>query len=433
MSRQHTAKVVVEKGPRSETDQHAFDLDSITWHDAAGVGADGIPPCGRDVLEIARVVWEVERYIPKRISSQRVRRVDVSMPLRVPEAWSEEAKRALTGMLRLLGNAEWRFSFSKRRRTNGLDALATVVKANASGIANVVALFSGGLDSTCGLGWLRENDTDAVLASFYGAKAKQEFLAQEFGFDRHVQLGCKWGGGRRRIGGQFQYRSFLFLALGAVVANSFRARTLLQFENGPLALATPPSATYRMTRHAHPLLHRLAERMFGCLFGAGFEIRNPFLDATKREAADRLGRVHGPSQLKAILSKTETCWSLASRQVLGSVSKRPGTPCGVCIPCIVRRTALKRDPLDYAINLTSRRDPYFNDANVRIHVDAYLSWAHKVSHGDYSLEAFEFDAPKILRDAIAHSNGLLTPESALALQKRFAAELIATYPEATRR
>ena len=121
---------------------------------------------------------------------------------------------------------------------------------------STVARLSAGLDSTGGLDWLVRNGTDAALASFDGSKAKQAQLASQFKFKQHVQMGVP-GAMDGRIGGQFQYRSFLFLALGALVARSYSASTLLQFENGPMAIAMPPAATYRMTRHAHPMLHTL--------------------------------------------------------------------------------------------------------------------------------------------------------------------------------
>ncbi|MGO7837206.1 hypothetical protein [Rhizobium johnstonii] len=419
--------VVLYKGPRPETQSHVLDLDTIAWHDGVGIGSEGLHPRALDLLEIMRVVWEVERYVPKRISSQRLRQVSVAMPLREPSGWSITAMQALTAMLRLLGNTEWQFDFTQRQGSNALDALAANAARTKSGKAETVALFSGGLDSTCGLGNLFDQRSQTVLASFYGAKAKQQELALELGFERHVQVGCRWDGGRRRIGGQFQYRSALFLALGAAVAISFGAARLMQFENGPLAIAVPPSPTYRMTRHAHPLLHRLVEQLLTALFSVTIKVENPFLVFTKGEAAAALYQRVGRERFLSTVAKTETCWSLASRQILGSVTKRLGQPCGVCIPCLVRRTALSPDPLNCAVDLTSAKAPHYSDPNVRIHVDAFLTWARKISSPSYKSEDYLFEAPRILREAVAASNGDLTMDSALALQRRFAKEIIKTF------
>jgi hypothetical protein len=269
------ARVEIEKAPRPEVQVLDLDVADIQWHDAAGLGPDGFDRRALDLLEIARLVWEVERYIPKRISSQRVRFVKVTMSVREPSAWTPKCLAALTAILRLLGNAEWTFVFSKRKQDNVLDHLS--LDGAQPDHVSTVALFSAGLDSTCGLDWLVRNGTDGALASFYGSKAKQIRLANLFEFRRHVQVGCTWDNGRRRIGGQFQYRSVLFLALGAMVARSYRASNLLQFENGPLAIAMAPAATYRMTRHAHPILHMLASELFSNLFGEPLAVQNPFL------------------------------------------------------------------------------------------------------------------------------------------------------------
>jgi 7-cyano-7-deazaguanine synthase in queuosine biosynthesis len=417
----------VRKAPRPESQELDLDIGEIAWHGAETIGAHGFSARSLDFLEIARLVWEVERHTPKRISSQRVRSVHVTIPLREPAAWTVECLSTLSSILRLLGNAEWRFEVSKRTRPDKLDELASRAPTGL-GEVPVVALFSGGLDSTSGLSWLRDNGVEAALASFYGHRAMQAKLAQDLGFNRHVQVGCTWSGGRRRFGGQFQYRSLLFLALGAAVARSFGAGTLMQFENGPLAIALPPSRTYRMTRHAHPLFHRLAERLLPRLFESPMAIQNPFLTLTKREAVDALRARLGGKGFTEIATRAETCWNLASRQVIGSIGKAVGQPCGLCIPCVVRRTALPDKDVDHAVDLTSKKSKHFADPNARIHVDAYLAWARKVINPSYSAERFTFEAPQVLRDAVTNSGGALSTISTFDLYRRFAIELVKTFP-----
>ncbi|CAO3405511.1 hypothetical protein [Azospirillum palustre] len=373
------------------------------------------------------MVWEIERHTPKRISSERVRSITVELPIREPGSWSEAGHQALVGMLRLLGNAEWKFKFTKRSEKTALDGLGGG-KAG-EGRADTVTLFSGGLDSTCGLGWLQSSGVESVLASFYGAKAKQEEIVGNFEFGQHVQVGCIWDNGRRRFGGQFQYRSLMFLALGAMVARSFGAKRLLQFENGPLSIAMPPSPIYRMTRHAHPKLHRLAMMLFTELFGAEITVENPFLQLTKRQMAEALKETLGEQKFGKVVRKTETCWNLTSRQVVGNITKNPGTPCGLCVPCIVRRTAMRGDDIDHAVNLTSRKDPHFSNLNARVHVDAYLGWAKELSGRDYDVTRFAFEAPQVVREAVSNAADALTMEKTFDLYRTFADELMATFPE----
>ena len=329
-------------------------------------------------------------------------------------------------MLRLLGNAEWTFNFANRKVGTTLDTLGNGVRVNDR--LETVSLFSGGLDSTCGLGWLKENGIDAVLASFYGSKAKQDAIAKALGFERLVQVGCTWDNGRRRFGGQFQYRSFLFLALGAVVARSFGAKELMQFENGPLSIAVPPSPTYRMTRHAHPKLHREAEILFAELFGSELVVRNPFLDRTKKEMADGLRKLLRKPKFDIVVKNTETCWNLTSRRVLGDIEKKPGVPCGLCVPCIVRRTALGASDVMHTVDLTDRTNSNFGNATARVHVDAYLEWARELTDKGYDEARFSFEAPQVVREAISNSGGVLSMDAAYHLCRRFSAELIETFP-----
>jgi len=213
-----------------------------------------------------------------------------------------------------------------------------------------------------------------------------------------------------------------------MVARSYRASTLLQFENGPLAIAMPPAATYRMTRHAHPMLHMLASELFSNLFGEPLLVQNPFLAMTKREAADAMKAHLGVGRFEKTILDTETCWNLASRQVLGAITKRIGQPCGLCIPCVVRRTALPGRDVDHAVDLTSKKDPHFFDADARIHVDADLAWAHKLTASTYGPERLAFEAPQIIREAVAHSDGKLSMKSIFEIERRFAFELIQTFP-----
>ena len=419
-------EVKLHRGPRPEEEDLSFDIGDLQWFDGDGFGPEGLSSSGRDLLEIARVVWEVERKQPKRISSQRLRRVEVAMALRRPDVWSAESKHCLSRILRMLGNAEWAFSFRARSSKTSLDRLAEEAQRDDNPV-QAASLFSGGLDSTCGLAWLQSCEIQAARVSFYGPKAKQLKIAQKFTKAPHCQIKCTWKTGERRFGGQFQYRTILFLALGGAVAESFGASTLYQFENGPLALAMPPTPIYRMTRHAHPALQAEMTALFEHVFARQIAIKNPFLLETKREITTYLNNVLDAAALKSVLTSTETCWNLTSRNVLGAVGKPPGVPCGVCIPCIVRCSALPKDPLKYAINLSSGKARGSADPSAKLHLEAFLSWARKMTAGDYDLTNFTLAAPYVLREAIFLGREDLTYETAFHLYERFAQELLETF------
>ena len=74
-----------------------------------------------------------------------------------------------------------------------------------------------------------------------------------------------------------QIRAFMFLSIGAVVAHSWAAETLFQYENGVLAAAVPPSGLFVPTRHAHPEFHSRMGRLLEAVLGCRLRIENPFL------------------------------------------------------------------------------------------------------------------------------------------------------------
>ncbi len=134
-------------------------------------------------------------------------------------------------------------------------------------------------------------------------------------------------------------RAFLFLTLGAITAKTHGASRIFQYENGLLTMAIPPAGTQVPTRHAHPEFHRRMERLLEAVFECKLEIRNPFAVLTKREEAASVAKSAGPSKAEAILRQTQTCWRHSQAWRVGKWKKKPSVPCGVCTPCIVRRTA----------------------------------------------------------------------------------------------
>src|SRR5262249_1832378 len=160
-------------------------------------------------------------------------------------------------------------------------------------------------------------------------------------FSAPVQWRLAWTGSPGR-GHSYLYRSFLFLALAGATAGSWKSRRILQFENGVLATAIPPAPSFGMTRHAHPDLQRRFSELLSQVLEDGYEIDNPFLLSTKRESLAVAARAARGLDLGNIVGKTESCWYFSSNRMPGR-KKRPGRPCGICIPCVVRRTALPEE------------------------------------------------------------------------------------------
>lgn len=315
------------------------------------LGPAGISPTGADLLDFAATVYQIERQLTGRQRTNPPQRFELCMQLRDPRAWKHHALAAAEKILHLLGNAVWVLDFRP-----GLQASLPQYQREASRKVTQVALLSGGMDSTCGLASMHQEVAVTQPVSFYTRqKSLQSTIASDLGYTTVSQWRMNWAKDPGR-GHSFYYRSFLFLALAAVVAESWRARTILQFENGILATAIPPAPSWMMTKHAHPLLHKAAAELFSALFGGHWQVRNPFLLLTKRGCLQEATKAIGKLRALQLLKKTETCWYHWSNRVIGG-TKTPGVACGICIPCIVRHTAMPEEVVQYNLS----RDKEKND------------------------------------------------------------------------
>jgi hypothetical protein len=277
---------------------------------------------------------------------------------------------------------------------------------------------------------LQNQSHESLLLSYYTRNLeKQQQLANALGFAAPLQVQGMWQNPLgSRAGGQFWYRSLLFVSIAAIVADAVGAKEILQFENGPLAWAVPPQPIYRMTRHAHPEFHRSVSNIVSDVLGRAITVSNPFLTATKREAVLHLRRAaKSSSDFRRIVALTETCWSLLSPRIHGSVEKSVGQPCGACIPCIVRRTALQADDVPSAADLTSPRGRHSRNPIVRLHVSAYRAFSARLSMPSYSWPEFLAGVPAITGRAWVMNSANVSAPDGLALYQRFAREFLETY------
>lgn len=333
------------------------------------IGPYGITRTVADLIDFAVVIYQIELQLRRFPMTNPPTNYELNMQLRDPKAWDSKVIEVVQEILRFLGNAEWSIRFQP-----GLRIHEQLGKPSENQQVGQVVLFSGGLDSTCGLATIIEDAPSTRLVFFStGKKASQKSIASELGFKAPIIFSRKWNAkaGRNRT---FYYRSFLFLCLAVAVATSWKTRRILQFENGILASAIPPSQAWMMTKHAHPRLHQLASDFFSVLLGGEWCIENPFLLSTKRECFNKTIKSVGKAKAVKIAQKTITCWYHWSNRVVGG-SKKPGTPCGVCIPCIIRRTALQDH--DYQWDL--RQDSIRNDPKLGVSFRSYFGFLEQIA------------------------------------------------------
>jgi 7-cyano-7-deazaguanine synthase in queuosine biosynthesis len=335
-----SATVVTERSASGRDDYEiAFDLTRDLKIDIPGpLGPRPMDDVASDLLDIAMGVHFLERDQRKKAETNRVRLVKVKLPVRNLDLWKPLAD-PLCDLLRFMGGYDWRVEFVESR--------AQIYKADsiAEHDCSKVVLNSGGMDATCGLSTLVDDAKRLRLASFYTLNSKiQRHIAEDLGFVEPSRMRAVWRNrSERRGNGALSYRSFLFLSFGTVVARSFGATELLQFENGVMARAVPPAASYFTTRHSHPKTHRLFREF---VTAAGFEIAidNPFGSLTKGQEVAACRRALKPARANRLLALTDSCWYFHYQRVpvrygRGVIPKSPRRHCGICMPCLVRRAA----------------------------------------------------------------------------------------------
>lgn len=353
-----------------------FDLQKdIKFHFPGPLGPKGPDAETSDLLDIALSVMFVERDLRRLALTNRVNGIDITIPVRQPRKWVER-RTTLGDLLRFMGGHDWHVDFVK----SGLPLRQAVNQSEES--KKVAVLHSGGMDSACGLGSLLREPASVQLVSFYTSQRPiQEEIASDLGFASPSQLYAIWRDKKGKRGrSAFAYRSFLFLSLAALVARSFGASSILQFENGFMAASIPPCPNYFVTRHAHPKYHRLFNELLRQM-SLPLKVENPFRWKTKRQAVLEFRSVVGTKKADDILAKTQSCWFYSyhqfhSRFKRERIKKKPHQHCGLCVPCLVRRTAFR----DNNYSLDPRTPPAYvkDEANVSYNYDAYLAFSRLV-------------------------------------------------------
>ena len=343
----------VRKGFKLRTAKFDFGITPV-WTVQGPLGPGALSPRGHDLIDLAGAIYRIESQIHKRATDPAIL-WDLTIPVRDPDFWTRIGGPLLASSLGFMNRSRWVMTFVERP-----DAVDLARPHPDNRAVAQVTLFSGGMDSLSGAG--SENGArDAIqLVSFYHGQASlQSDLARELGYHPPTQWRLT---GRRGKEGMNLIRALMFLCLGAAVAETYGARRIFQYENGVLGMAVPQSGNFIPTRHAHPETHRRIARLLDAVFGGAFTILNPFLPLTKREVGQKLVDAIGPEKAEQMLRRTETCWFLFQPKV-GQLAKANGQPCGVCTPCIVRRTARPAEAaagtwpgwLGYAFDLTDPR------------------------------------------------------------------------------
>ena len=312
-----------------------------------------LTPILEDLLEIACTVFAADGSF-RRGGATRPdmgvgwrRNFTFEIPVRDLAFWSKpEVLGALTDAVGFLTDDGVAFRFVQSEDAPNPQDFFRFQDEAAAFAADEVILFSGGLDSFAGaLEALATHGRKVVLVSHVSApkvqrrqEALARYLAERFpGRVLHIPVRATRVGDEASEATQ-RSRSFLFAALGQVVARMMGAKAVRFYENGIVSHQLPisPQVVATMaTRTTHPLSLHLLNALAARLAPEPVPIENPFEWLTKADVLRRIVENGGVDQIAEAVS----CTSIHHQ----SIEK---THCGACSQCLDRRFGILAERLE---------------------------------------------------------------------------------------
>ncbi|MGK5496529.1 7-cyano-7-deazaguanine synthase [Streptomyces sp. URMC 125] len=307
-----------------------------------------VPDWAEDLFRVARAAFIADKYVRRTgVRDRWTRRISLTVPVTEHERWQSTAIRThFTALLQILTGDHWNVDF--RPLTGHRVEEAMIFPGDSR--ASEVALFSGGLDS---LSWAatrsRADDPRPLLLVMFrevGLLRLQQRVykaVERLGGPRPVILlpmsqTPAGDGSGPRLETSSRTRGLLYAAGAIRAATAHGVATVHIPENGQVALnppLTPARSAACSTRSVHPRTLAGLNAVIAAVSDAGSAVRvvNPMAQLTKGEVC-RAGRDAGltPADLESTLS----CGKPPTRRSGGP----PIANCGVCFPCLVRRSGL---------------------------------------------------------------------------------------------
>lgn len=325
-------------------------------------------PLALDLIEVVRAVHLADRAVRRSpLLGKRLRRIELSVWVRQPRLWREVAA-AVEALANFASADEWRINFHSVRNR----ASRPQRSGSAASVWNVIALFSGGLDSLCGAAYRASRGervlfvthsppgvkrAGALIGDVWQALHPEPSTAGLASFRlRPMERGPR---GTRNMFHEHTRRSrpFYFLGLASAIAVETGVPLIQMSENGALGQSLP----YRYDSHGGTLARQAHAHMlagFAALLDAiapragGWRVENPLETMTKGEAC----RLLGPA--RSLASRSVSCeyvgrqaaalrrWRRERRGSDPAAYLGEGPQCGACLPCVVRRAALLAAGID---------------------------------------------------------------------------------------
>jgi 7-cyano-7-deazaguanine synthase in queuosine biosynthesis len=331
------------------------------------------PRAAADLLLLGAAVYCADKTTRRRGTPDSwTRDIALKLPVEATAAWRSAD---LDAALRFLTGDHWEIQpyDSSRHPLAGVAGVPVAERAIGLGVDGV-CLFSGGLDSLCGVIDLLEEDPERRLCLLSHHEGGQASTAQQLLLD---ELNEYYGADRIRSRRLYlrpappnnhqarplprprenttRSRSLLFLSTAlALAAAEGPAVPVYVPENGfiginvPLTRARVGSASTRTT-HPH-FMHLLATA--SAAIGVSNRVLNPYRLRTKGEM---LAESRNADLLRRLAPLSVSCSHPETARYVG---RKQGN-CGYCFPCLIRRASLAHvgwDDDEYAYNVFSEDD-----------------------------------------------------------------------------
>lgn len=302
-----------------------------------------------DLLHLSLGIYTTDQVVSRKAFGfqEWSRHLKIYMPVSSLEKW-ENAKEDLQKLLSFLSGDKWEIYFRQNEIIEGKQI--KLIKTNNPHKIETVALFSGGMDSFIGAINLLENKKKVTFVSHYKRGADKsaqtklyENLKKKYGdksftnYQFYVQPNQQHKKASKEESSRA--RSFLFLCLGLIVANTMDDKIdFIIPENGLISLNVPLTGTRlssHSTRTTHPYYLSMFKRIILEL-GINNKIINPYQWNTKGEM---MMECKNQELLKKLSPETLSCSHSENSRYSGM---RPGIQCGYCVPCIIRQAAEKK-------------------------------------------------------------------------------------------
>ena len=347
----------IDAGSTVAKGRQRIDLDSIGPNPNVNIRFENVtralhqhPPARLvDLLEIASYVFTAdcatdrgEEWTDDDSKEAWGRDFAFVIPVRDPAFWRAPAITSLVKEgLGFLSNDKYSFTFVPltQDRTEQHYFEFTERKDWVFHAPKRVVMFSGGLDSLAGAVETASTGDHVVLVSHRSVSTlsshqKKLFEELEKQFPNQFVHVPVWINKDEKFGREStqRTRSFLFAALGAVVAEPLGAGGVRFYENGVVSLNLPVAEEVlraRASRTTHPLSLHFLESLCSAVTGRDLVVDNPYLFKTKTDVVEVLAS----HKVQHLIGHTCSCAHLMFKS-------KTQKHCGTCSQCIDRRFAI---------------------------------------------------------------------------------------------